>query len=104
MHLLFECHWAKMLWDFSELDLEGRRFPSFRDVLDWVWLNSGVAKTKLFATLCWQVWKARNELVFENRQAPPLLYVRSASDWLKDYHHSLSMARSSGSCSMEKLS
>lgn len=46
MHFLFECHWAKMLWDSSKLDLEGRRFPSFRDALDWVWLNLGVAKDR----------------------------------------------------------
>lgn len=82
MHIFFECPWVVQFWNLSSCDFGDQAFPSS---LDWVWKQLGKDKAELFVVLCWQVWKARNELVFENSQAPPRLYISRVSDWLHEY-------------------
>lgn len=53
--------------------------------MDWMWKNKGQEVVETFVTLCWQVWRARNEAIFKGILDPPGLCHRKALDWLKEY-------------------
>lgn len=98
MHLLFECPWVNSFWHLSGCDVGDRAFSSFWEALDWVWTQLAKDKAELFLVLCWQVWKAGNELVFDNAQAPPRLYISRAKDWLHEYQQAQSLRCSKSWC------
>lgn len=58
---------------------------SFRDWLDRVLNEEGWEAAERFSTLCWQLWKLRNDMVFEHINTPPRLGVSRALDWAAEY-------------------
>ena len=58
--------------------------------MDWFWHNKGQGEVESFVTLCWQIWQARNEVIFKGIFDPPSLFHRKALKWLKEYQQALS--------------
>ena len=58
--------------------------------MDWFWHNKGQEGVESFVTLCWQIWKARNEAISNSIFDPPRLCVGKALDWLVEYKKALS--------------
>ena len=75
--------------------LPSQGFSSFCDYLQWVWSCHGSLDIDIFVTLCWQLWKARNNVVFDHGQPLSFLNCRRAMDWVKDYHKVLSLDHAS---------
>ncbi|CAO2827042.1 unnamed protein product [Amaranthus hypochondriacus] len=67
------------------------------DMIDLLWKSRGKSCVESFVTLGWQLWKARNEAIFEDSQAPSRLCVRKASDWLQEYQKAVELGWSSTS-------
>lgn len=59
-------------------------------MLDWAWASLGQFGAEKLAILCWQIWKVRNELVFDNVLIHPSLCVGRALDWLHEYQEAIS--------------
>ena len=84
-HVLLHCSFAKSCWDrISGLpgNNEGDSFS------DWVLNNFDswdVAKRQKNAMLCWSIWKARNELVWNQRGTEIVDVVESANMVLRQW-------------------
>ncbi|CAO2832303.1 unnamed protein product [Amaranthus hypochondriacus] len=55
------------------------------DLFDCVWRNKDREEVELFVTFCWQIWKTRNNVIFNSICDLPSLCVRRAVDWLREY-------------------
>lgn len=76
IHMLFECHHAKVIWFGSSLSLmvERQNANAFQD---W-WMNMrrmskehGDCLLEVCAIICWNVWLARNAKVFRDLTLNP---------------------------------
>ncbi|KAG7537309.1 Reverse transcriptase zinc-binding domain [Arabidopsis suecica] len=73
LHLLFQCRFAKEVWELSPLHIEPGQLES-RDLLDDIMQylfkssNQAMSKEYLFPFIGWRLWKARNELFFNNKR------------------------------------
>ena len=92
-HLIRDCSWAVNFWNLPGIEAPCSLSNSFRDMLDWYLIHKGRNEAEKFATLCWQIWKSRNEEIFDRVVMPPLLNVRRALDWLLDYQCALMFDR-----------
>ncbi|KAL0863996.1 hypothetical protein Bca101_043114 [Brassica carinata] len=76
-HLLFSCPHAKEVWDRSGVQLPSNGFSSssvFVNVYHLIFANgrrSHYSHNRVFPWVFWQIWKSRNDLIFENVQASP---------------------------------
>ena len=73
-HHLFLCPFAKEVWDHSGVQLPHNGFSSssvFLNVYHLIFANGRRApyiQNRVFPWVLWQIWKARNALIFENMQ------------------------------------
>ncbi|GLT81502.1 hypothetical protein SLA2020_528840 [Shorea laevis] len=77
MHLPFYCPHVEPIWFGSALGLDPRQLAVGRFVEWWRYIKN-VAKHMCFpssvdhcAIICWQVWKVRNEKIFEHAEISP---------------------------------
>ena len=103
-HLLIHCNFAKVLWDLF-LSIVGISwvFPHsvLNNLLAWQGASVGKKRKKIWlaAPLClfWNIWRARNRLVFENEvpnaQRTKASFVTNLWSWANlhsdDYTHSV---------------
>lgn len=76
----------------------------FRDVIDWFWVQKGREEVESFVTLCWQIWMARNEAIFNSIFDPPSLCVEKSLDWLGEYRKVLLYGMGNSPSSRPKVS
>lgn len=79
-HCLIQCLFAKNCWNIVWPDLS---FDSFINIYTWVEyvLEHQRDRANLISTVCWGIWKARNEAVWNDktpRAGFVLVYVTSA--------------------------
>ncbi|GJY63653.1 hypothetical protein Tco_0465113 [Tanacetum coccineum] len=75
--MLFECHWTKVVWFGSALglhldDMSGPTISRVQDLLDIV--RSTIERMNFhtsLANIAWQIWKYRNECVFNDIRPCP---------------------------------
>ncbi|KAM6550485.1 hypothetical protein CsatB_000293 [Cannabis sativa] len=73
MHLLVSCPFAWACWEFSGLSTVGRESPS---LLQWLEVSANRVDKEVLGkivVLCWAIWSARNDLIWQQR-------VRSVRD------------------------
>lgn len=73
LHLLFQCRFAKEVWELSPLriqpgQLEGK--TSLSDIMQHLLMlkDQTMLQEHLFPFIGWRLWKARNELFFNNKK------------------------------------
>ena len=88
LHLIRDCPWVHNVWLEAVFSFPDFHISSFRDLLDWIWGSFGSKVVKKFVIICWQIWKSRNDAVFNNIFTPSLC-VGKALEWLKEYHNAL---------------
>ncbi|KAL8506418.1 hypothetical protein ACS0TY_017340 [Phlomoides rotata] len=75
-HILLHCPIAVHAWGQSPLKIDNNS-PSFRNLLSDFLCNCPGYGATLFATLAWNLWKARNALLFDKKLQEPSQVV----DW-----------------------
>ncbi|KAL1208233.1 hypothetical protein V5N11_034949 [Cardamine amara subsp. amara] len=91
-HLFFECQFAKRVWEIApfSIDVTTDLDPSFHSTIiktrSWRTLPpTGVTSTPLFPWICWAIWKARNQAIFEDRAFAPqdtlIKAITEAKEW-----------------------
>ncbi|XP_059639855.1 uncharacterized protein LOC132282265 [Cornus florida] len=94
-HLFYRCPRAKLVWKLSTLRLDGEEVGHgqwdrwWRSKMEnWSSLSEEHSMKNMAAFLCWQIWKARNAWVFEQKcyenpikwQAPPVDVLKVNTD------------------------
>ncbi|KAK1397336.1 hypothetical protein POM88_007199 [Heracleum sosnowskyi] len=64
-HCLIWCNFARSCWAIVGLDGVGNQYSSFQSWMEEV-SNTCSEKLELAGMLCWGIWKARNELVWNS--------------------------------------
>ncbi|KAG7557763.1 Zinc knuckle CX2CX4HX4C [Arabidopsis suecica] len=72
-HLLFQCRVAKEIWELSPVNIDIGQFHGHHSLLDNIQALLHASGNKqsaehLFPYLGWRIWKARNELLFNNKR------------------------------------
>lgn len=90
-HLLFSCSYAKEVWERSGIQLPQNGFSRtsvFLNVYHLIFANGRRPKhtqNRAFPWVLWEIWKARNALVFENVQTSPSTVatkaIEEADEW-----------------------
>lgn len=86
---IIKCPRALEVWQTVGFEFPSIVWHSFKDLLDWVWSAKGIKSAETFVVLCWQIWKARNDLIFNNNQSHPSLCAGKTGDWLQEYQRAL---------------
>ena len=69
-HLFFNCHTAKCVWGMVAKCFNSTVVPGNLHQC-WVWLDNNLGEAKEISTvgaaaICWAIWKARNNVCFQN--------------------------------------
>ncbi|KAM6552999.1 hypothetical protein CsatB_013761 [Cannabis sativa] len=67
MHALAYCSTASQCWEKAPIQLPLQQETSFVDWCVTVFNTATVETRKLFCTLCWALWSARNDKVWKNK-------------------------------------
>lgn len=92
LHLLFTCRYAQDVWNLAPVAITFDRsiFLSTWEGLDRLRRiqslpSSGLGPGTLSASICWNMWISRNQLVFQNRSFSPaetiLKAISEAREW-----------------------
>lgn len=85
-HVLRECSWAREVWRnfYHDSGLVVSHL-SFREWFGSILEQGNQETLELFSVIAWQIWGARNELIFEKIATPPDLCYKKAVDHLLKY-------------------
>ena len=85
-HLLFECPPALQVWALSDYPSTPGYFPStsiYQNMNFLFWKRKEVAPLRpqfdTFPWICWYIWKARNDKLFNGKDVSPLATLQHAS-------------------------
>lgn len=86
IHALVECTVAAECWHIFDTDLQVQLGMSFSD---WLHANTNgqtmSRKAKMF-TLCWSIWRARNDLVWNRKRWSAMKIVAKAWEYLSQWN------------------
>jgi hypothetical protein len=98
-HVFKECIWTQQVWFASQLSINfsNDKDKEFRDWLQDMFSQAKHNNIDRISTLCYHIWKARNMLIFQQKDIPVLTVVENANSDLLEYqkHRDKSRARSS---------
>jgi hypothetical protein len=98
-HVFKECVWTQQVWFASQLSINfsNDKDKEFRDWLQDMFSQAKHNNIDRISTLCYHIWKARNMLIFQQKDIPVLTVVENANSNLLEYqkHRDKSRARSS---------
>jgi ribonuclease HI len=86
-HIFKDCEWSRRVWFASQLSINFN-YQSNKNFRDWLHEMFAKAKSETIETissLCYHIWKARNMLVFQQKDAPVTLIIEHANSNLADY-------------------
>lgn len=89
LHVIRDCSWVKDSWAAANIPFLNGFVSSFKDIIEFVWSSCGSPETEKLATICWQIWKCRNDMIFRNINTPPLICIGKVVAWLKEYHNAV---------------
>lgn len=87
MHLLFQCRFAREIWELSPLAIPPGQFDGASSVFDVIHdllssTHANQSKDLIFPYIGWRIWKARNELLYQNKRwAIPDIINQALLDW-----------------------
>ncbi|RYR26958.1 uncharacterized protein LOC107627689 [Arachis ipaensis] len=82
-HCIFDCPDSMEAWRLAELEVPAQQMKPWKRWLEFIQATSlrshnYSSDIELAANLCWQIWKARNELVFNKDRRIPWMCVEVA--------------------------
>ncbi|KAK2435146.1 putative mitochondrial protein [Trifolium repens] len=88
-HVFRDCEWVKQVWFASQLTINFNKQDN-KSFVDWVQDMFAQNQTKnnctnLISSLCYHIWKARNMLIFQQKDIPVMVVVNKASQDLLEY-------------------
>ncbi|MCH98433.1 ribonuclease H protein, partial [Trifolium medium] len=85
-HVFSGCVWAKQVWFASSLTLKFRQDNfDFKNWIENSFINTSDQNMELICSLCYHIWKARNLLIFQNKNLPVMDVVFQAQDSIIEY-------------------
>jgi hypothetical protein len=85
-HVFSKCVWAQQIWFASplplKLDLQNNTFNTW---LEESIVNSSSQNINLICALCYHIWKARNLLIFQNKDIPVMEIIQQAAENLMEF-------------------
>nr|GMD23989.1 uncharacterized protein LOC109191080 [Ipomoea batatas] len=91
MHLFTECNFSNAVWSMSGLPLITSGFNSFAQWVDLHILKLDVDKCGLLLMLCWKIWTARNDKIWNGKMASPSSLVEGTKCYLADWINIVNM-------------
>ncbi|KAM6573212.1 hypothetical protein CsatA_017292 [Cannabis sativa] len=84
-HLLVQCDLAAACWEKAGVFITGAAETSFLDWCILAFKNSSKEKKDLIATVCWAIWGARNDKVWQNKMSTASFIVAFAGSYLEQW-------------------
>lgn len=99
-HVLRECAWSWDVWKnvFKDCD-QPYTAMMFREWFGSMMENQKHEVFKLFGVIAWQIWSARNDLIFEKNFISSKLCFKKANDMFLDYRKATLQDNSQGKTS-----
>ncbi|XP_073004937.1 uncharacterized protein [Typha latifolia] len=98
-HLFYACRFALEMWVSLARELEEEQWQDFRVGSEWItqtWsmdqARDTLIKTAIAATI-WEIWKARNARVFQDRRIGAYAIARKAAALAQEYMQVAEVAR-----------
>ncbi|XP_019197196.1 PREDICTED: uncharacterized protein LOC109191080 [Ipomoea nil] len=85
LHIFTECIYAKAVWSLSGLPLITHGFNSFAQWLDFQFKNLEKGSCCLLLMLCWKLWTARNDKVWNGSLPSPSTLVEGSRRYLANW-------------------
>ncbi len=94
-HLLWKCEFAQRVWQECPVNFASRVHGdmSFTDFMDCCVVELGSLSLEITFCTAWAIWKARNELVWNNHITPVAELCQQAAGLALDFLESGSMSR-----------
>ncbi|GAU47271.1 hypothetical protein TSUD_280940 [Trifolium subterraneum] len=90
LHLFTDCANAILCWKevnlWQSLEHQFLQSGSFSSIIFSIISSMEETKQSLFAAVLWSIWRARNECIWENKQANPVASCRLAFDLIRDFN------------------
>ena len=83
-HLFFDCPWTKWVWFGSQLSIRIEDFKANNFVAWWINITENLqhitdVEMSQIALILWNIWKQRNDKVFNTRDLDPTAVIRTVS-------------------------
>lgn len=78
LHILCCCDFAKRCWQYFGLGWFFGNVSSVKEWLEVLFSRIDRSKWPQIATICWAIWKNRNELIWNGKTMPAHMVVASA--------------------------
>ncbi|XP_074373929.1 uncharacterized protein LOC141714300 [Apium graveolens] len=101
LHSLVTCEFAQRCWDILGIDIQCFKLTDFVDWLTEVLSTCNLKKQAECITLCWALWRARNDLVWNQRSSTVNRTVAAVKQYLTQW--SLSQGKSSSMASLQPI-
>ncbi|XP_074374476.1 uncharacterized protein LOC141714880 [Apium graveolens] len=85
LHCLVQCRYAAFCWRIFKPDLCITEYRDFVDWLDQMLRNQPVNTSGKIITLCWSIWRARNDLIWNQRSWNSMRIVAKAWEYLSQW-------------------
>lgn len=85
MHCLVSCHFAKQCWNILMPDMQWEDETDFSVWLATVLASTSIKKKAEVVTLCWHIWKSRNDLIWNNKPSSVNKVVASTRQYLTQW-------------------
>ncbi|XP_074356170.1 uncharacterized protein LOC141695861 [Apium graveolens] len=85
MHCLVSCHFVKQCWNIQMPDMQWEDETDFSDWLAPVLASTNIKKKAEVVTLCWHIWKSRNDLIWNNNPSSVNKVVASTRQYLTQW-------------------
>jgi hypothetical protein len=87
-HVFLRCDWTRAVWFGSPLTLKGDRINREMSVHNWIreiLINNQKENIEIIIATFYHIWKARNMLVFQDKEVPVMTVVKLAVDSANEY-------------------
>ncbi|XP_031112245.1 uncharacterized protein LOC116016226 [Ipomoea triloba] len=88
LHAFVECDKAKACWNRIGSSLSSVGHTSFSEWIHNVFTVLDKENQSIIIVICWKLWFARNQKVWNNINIPPAIIVETARNYLKDWKES----------------
>ncbi|KAK6153394.1 hypothetical protein DH2020_013033 [Rehmannia glutinosa] len=91
-HALRDCEWNSFFWEVCPLRIQFGNMADRESIRDWIVLMKQTGDPEgheVFAMLLWSVWKARNEVYFENKVRNLHQFIEFAVNRYNEHKQSL---------------
>ncbi|KAM6571614.1 hypothetical protein CsatA_015694 [Cannabis sativa] len=96
LHLFVECPFSKSCWNRSAVSLPNSDCTSFFDWFSAIWSRHGGSFIEEILMVSWSIWKARNDIIWNNRTSSAAAIVATA-------HQTLNQWKFAQSCRFEPI-